>query len=302
MQALRITDLRKKYGDHDVLCGVDLCVEEGSFTALLGHNGAGKTTTLGIVAGLIRKTSGSVSVFDHYLDSDPVAVKSCIGLMTQDYNFSQFETVEQVVLNQAGFFGIRRSDARKRADRLFDIMDLQSLRHAETRELSGGMKKRMMLVRAVITEPRLLILDEPTAGVDIEIRHLIWNFLRELNRSGTTVLLTTHYFEEVENLCQQVAILKNGVISDGGYVHELISRLTVRSVIFGLSCPLPADCYLPLTPLDGNYVEYTYDSKKTNVSEMVTALLKYGCSVLSVRNRSSSLEEYFLNQRDEHCL
>ncbi len=298
MQALRITDLKKKYGDHEVLSGLDLDVEEGAFLALLGHNGAGKTTTLGIIAGLIRKTSGSVSVFEHDLDQDPVGVKSCIGLMTQDYNFSQFETVEQVVLNQAGFFGIRRAEAKRRAQRLFEVMNLQSLRNTETRELSGGMKKRMMLVRAVITGPKLLILDEPTAGVDIEVRHQIWSFLRELNRGGTTILLTTHYFEEVENLCQQVAILKDGRISEKGFVHELTSRLTRRTVIFELSKPLPADCALPLVALDGSYVEYTYDANKNNISEMITALLTHGCSVLSVRNRSSSLEEYFLNQKE----
>ncbi|MBQ8706763.1 MAG: ABC transporter ATP-binding protein [Succinivibrionaceae bacterium] len=295
MLALQISDLHKSYGDKEVLAGLDLQIPAGGFTALLGHNGAGKTTTIGIITGLVRKSGGTVAIFGEDSDAHPLRARRRVALMAQDYNFSQFETVENVVLDQAGFYGIGRKEARQRADRLFRILELDHVRLAQTRNLSGGLKKRMMLARAVISQPGLLVLDEPTAGVDVEARHMIWDFLRQLNREGAAVLLASHYFDEVEELCSRAAVLKDGRICAEGSVAELSSKLVTRTVVFELSGPPPADLDLPLEPCGPNCAEYTYDSASEDISRAVTALASRGCRVLAVRSRGGGLEDYFLS-------
>ncbi len=302
MNALEIRGLRKSYGGAEVLKGVDLTIGQGEFFGLLGHNGAGKTTTLGIVSGLIRKTSGTVSVFGHSIDDAPLKARACIGLASQDCTFSQFETVEEVVLCQAGFYGIPRSRARQEAEGIFRRLDLDRFRRQETRELSGGAKRRLMLARAVIVRPRLLILDEPTAGTDAAARRSMWDYLRELNASGVTVLLTTHYFEEIEQLCGRAAILENGCIADLGTVPELSSRLGEKRLILELEGPLIPGLPLRPSPLGANFAECTYDPSSGSLTDLIVRLQSQGCTVRSVRSAASSLEEYFLRRTGDRPL
>ncbi|MGH8307563.1 MAG: ABC transporter ATP-binding protein, partial [Gammaproteobacteria bacterium] len=213
MKALSIHALSKTYKNGVVaLKGIDFEVAEGEFTALLGPNGAGKTTTIGIVTSLVNKTSGSVQVFDYNIDTDMDRAKSCIGLVPQEINFNQFEKPYDIVVNQAGFYGIPRRLARQRAEKYLKQLALWDKRDGISRNLSGGMKRRLMIARALVHEPKLLILDEPTAGVDIEIRRSMWDFLRKINKEGITIILTTHYLEEAENLCRRVAIIDHGEI------------------------------------------------------------------------------------------
>ena len=213
MHALSIRQLRKTYGNGvEALKGIDLDVPEGEFLALLGPNGAGKTTTIGIITSLVNKTAGSVRVFDYDLDRDLAAAKACLGVVPQEVNFNQFESVESVVINSAGFYGITRDVARVRAEKYLRQLQLWEKRKAIARSLSGGMKRRLMIARALMHEPRLLILDEPTAGVDVEVRRSMRDFLREINEQGVTIILTTHYLEEAEELCRHVAIIDKGKI------------------------------------------------------------------------------------------
>ena len=213
MKALDIKGLTKTYkGGVKALKGVDLSVQEGDFFALLGPNGAGKSTTIGIISSLVNQTGGTVSVFGYDLTTQKEQAKACIGLVPQEFNFNQFETVLQIVLNQAGYYGVPRSIAKERAKKYLAKLDLWEKRDARARELSGGMKRRLMIARALMHEPKLLILDEPTAGVDIEIRRAMWLFLEEINRAGITIILTTHYLEEAEMLCRNIAIINKGTI------------------------------------------------------------------------------------------
>jgi ABC-2 type transport system ATP-binding protein len=213
--ALAVRNLTKVYRNgFEALKGVDLTVDEGDFFALLGPNGAGKSTLIGIVTSLVNKTGGEVSVFGHDLDRDPEGVKACLGLVPQEFNFNLFLPVVEVVLNQAGYYGIPRRQARARAEHYLRKLELWDRRDTEMRLLSGGLKRRLMIARALVHEPRLLILDEPTAGVDIEIRQSMWHFLRQINREGTSIILTTHYLEEAESLCRNIAIINGGRIAE----------------------------------------------------------------------------------------
>ena len=231
-KALEISGLKKTYsGGVEAVKNIDLCVNEGDFFALLGPNGAGKSTTIGIVSSLVNKSAGTVKVFGHDIDSDLTAAKRQIGLVPQEFNFSMFETVEQIVVNQAGYYGMPRTRAKKRAQEVLEQLGLWDKRDTRSRELSGGMKRRLMIARALMHEPRLLILDEPTAGVDIELRRSMWEFLRELNASGTTIVLTTHYLEEAESLCRTIAIIDHGVIIENTTMKALLSKLDVETFV-----------------------------------------------------------------------
>ncbi|OUK32110.1 ABC transporter, partial [Enterococcus faecium] len=214
--ALEINNLKKIYGSGvEALRGIDLSVKEGDFYALLGPNGAGKSTTIGIITSLVNKTSGKVNVFGYDLDKDLVRAKQQIGLVPQEFNFNPFETVQQIVVNQAGYYGVSRKEAMKRSEKYLKQSNLWEKRNVRARMLSGGMKRRLMIARALMHEPRLLILDEPTAGVDIELRREMWEFLRELNENGTTIILTTHYLEEAEMLCRNIGIIQTGELNEG---------------------------------------------------------------------------------------
>src|ERR1700761_7846451 len=239
MNALSIRGLTKTYknGIH-ALKGVDLDVEQGDFFALLGPNGAGKTTLIGIVTSLVNKTSGTACVFGHDIDRELEAAKACIGVVPQELNFNQFETPYTIVVNQAGFYGIPRPIAKARAEQYLKQLQLWEKRNTMARGLSGGMKRRLMIARALMHEPRLLILDEPTAGVDIEIRRSMWDFLREINSRGTTIILTTHYLEEAETLCRNIAIIDGGRIVERDRMSSLLRRLNTEVFVLNLAAPL----------------------------------------------------------------
>ncbi len=235
MHALSIRGLTKTYKNGvKALNGVDLDVETGDFFALLGPNGAGKTTLIGILTSLVNKSAGTVSVFGHDLDRELEAAKACIGIVPQEINFNQFETPQTILVNQAGFYGIERPLARERAEKYLSLLQLSDKRNKMARGLSGGMKRRLMIARALMHEPRLLILDEPTAGVDIEIRRSMWDFLREINERGTTIILTTHYLEEAETLCRNIAIINGGLIAERDRMSSLLRKLQTETFVFNL--------------------------------------------------------------------
>lgn len=237
IRALSLHNLTKVYKNGiTALHGIDLEVAPGDFFALLGPNGAGKSTTIGIVSSLVNKTGGTVQVFGH--DTDLAAAKACIGLVPQEFNFNIFEPVVEIVVNQAGYYGIPRRLAFERAERYLNQLGLWDRRHDQARLLSGGMKRRLMIARALVHEPRLLILDEPTAGVDIEIRHSMWSFLSEINAAGTTIILTTHYLEEAERLCRNIAIIDNGRIVENTSMRQLLSRMSSHTLVLDLVRPL----------------------------------------------------------------
>src|SRR5277367_1274556 len=241
MQALVLRQLVKTYKNGiKALKAIDLEVEEGDFFALLGPNGAGKTTAIGIVTSLVNKTGGTVEVFGHDIDRELEAAKSCIGLVPQEINFNMFETCFTIVVNQAGFYGIPRPLAKQRAEKYLKQLQLWDRRNSIARSLSGGMKRRLMIARALMHEPRLLILDEPTAGVDIEIRRSMWEFLRDINESGTTIILTTHYLEEAENLCRNIAIINGGLIVERDRMSNLLRRLNTETFVLNLRNSLAA--------------------------------------------------------------
>ncbi|HET7921413.1 MAG TPA: ABC transporter ATP-binding protein [Gammaproteobacteria bacterium] len=297
MHALSIRDLTKTYRNGtQALKGISFDVAEGEFCALLGPNGAGKTTTIGIITSLVNKTGGTVTVFGHDIDRELTLAKSCIGLVPQEINFNQFEKVQDIVVNQAGFYGIPRKLARARAEKYLHQLSLWEKRDVMSRTLSGGMKRRLMIARALVHEPRLLILDEPTAGVDIEIRRSMWVFLRRINREGVTIILTTHYLEEAENLCRRVGIIDHGQIIEHGSTRELLAKLHTETFILNLRQPLAQ-----LPPLDGYAVNQTDDttleveiSRTQNVNELFDMLSRAGVQVLSMRNKANRLEELFL--------
>jgi ABC-2 type transport system ATP-binding protein len=295
--ALSIHNLRKTYrGGVEALKGIDLQVPEGDFFALLGPNGAGKSTAIGIVCSLVKKTTGRVEVFGHDIERDKDAAKSCIGLVPQEFNFNQFEPVEEIVINQAGYYGIRRAEARERAEHYLQQLGLWGKRREMARELSGGMKRRLMIARALVHEPRLLILDEPTAGVDIEIRRSTWQFLQEINAAGTTIILTTHYLEEAEQLCNTIAIINHGRVIENMPKQELLMKLHVETFILNLRQPVPE-----LPELDGFRVSRIDDctlqvdiSREQTVNALFEVLDRHGIQVLSMRNKTNRLEELFM--------
>ena len=300
--ALEINNLKKVYGSGvEALRGIDLSVKEGDFYALLGPNGAGKSTTIGIITSLVNKTSGKVNVFGYDLDKDLVRAKQQIGLVPQEFNFNPFETVQQIVVNQAGYYGVSRKEAMKRSEKYLKQSNLWEKRNVRARMLSGGMKRRLMIARALMHEPRLLILDEPTAGVDIELRREMWEFLRELNEHGTTIILTTHYLEEAEMLCRNIGIIQSGELIENTSMKELLSKLQFETFIFDLA---PYDT----KPVIEGYA-CTFEDEQTiavevernqGVNGIFDQLTRQGIKVLSMRNKSNRLEELFLKITEEN--
>jgi ABC-2 type transport system ATP-binding protein len=297
MYALSVKGLTKTYKNGvEALKGLDLDVEQGDFFALLGPNGAGKTTLIGIVTSLVNKTSGQISVFGYDIDRQLEAAKSCIGVVPQELNFNMFESPLTIVINQAGFYGIDRSVARERAERYLKQLNLWDKRNSMARGLSGGMKRRLMIARALMHEPKLLILDEPTAGVDIEIRRQMWEFLRETNERGTTIILTTHYLEEAETLCRNIAIIDGGRIAERDRMSSLLRRLQTETFVFNLRNSMSA-----LPKLEGYTARLVDDhtleldvSKEQTLNDIFARLSAQGIEVQSMRNKVNRLEEIFM--------
>ncbi len=306
--ALAVEGLKKTYATGvEALGGIDLRVEEGDFYALLGPNGAGKSTAIGIIASLVTKSAGRVKVFSHDLDRDWRAARGAIGIVPQEFNFNVFEPVEEILINQAGYYGIPRDRACQQAEKYLRELELWDKRRTQARDLSGGMKRRLMIARALVHEPRLLILDEPTAGVDLEIRHAMWEFLQRRNREGTTIILTTHYLEEAESLCRSIAVIHHGRIVEQGGMHELLARthgehlvlslagaLTVSPMLSGYHCELVEPRTLEVQVPTG-----------AGINPLFAGLSALGVEVLSMRNKRNRLEQVFLqllreNQVDQH--
>ena len=295
--ALSIHRLGKVYKNgYTALQGIDIEVAQGDFFALLGPNGAGKSTMIGIISSLVNKSSGSVSVFGHDLDTDLAAAKACIGLVPQEYNFNLFEPVLDVLVNQAGYYGIPRVVAVERAEHYLKQLGLWEKRKGQTRELSGGMKRRLMIARALVHEPRLLILDVPTAGVDIEIRHSMWDFLQAINAAGTTIILTTHYLEEAEQLCRNIAIIDQGSIVENTSMRQLLGRMDTHTLVLDLLKPLavlPTFKEFPACLVDDHTLEVAL-SRGTNITDLFAALSLQNIAVSSMRNKTNRLEELFI--------
>lgn len=296
--ALHIDNLRKTYkGGVEALKGVSFEVREGDFFALLGPNGAGKSTLIGIITSLVRKTAGKVQVFDADIDTHFRRAKQYIGLVPQEFNFNIFEKPIDIVLNQAGYYGIRRKQAYSRAERYLKALDLWSKRDQQSRYLSGGMKRRLLIARALVHEPRLLILDEPTAGVDIELRRSMWQFMRDINRQGTTIILTTHYLEEAENLCRHIAIIDKGLLIKNTGIRELLSTLHMETFVFDVQPSLQSAPELPgytVRLMDAHTLEVDV-SKETALNRVFELLSARNIRVTSMRNKSNRLEELFLH-------
>ncbi|MBK1726104.1 ABC transporter ATP-binding protein [Halorhodospira neutriphila] len=302
MTALSVTDLTKTYAEGKIaLHGVSLSVDAGAFFGLLGPNGAGKSTLIGIISTLVNKSSGTIRVFGHDLDRDPWAVKSAIGLVPQEFNFNSFETVEQIVLNQAGYYGIPRRLARRRAEHYLQSLGLWERRDSVAGTLSGGLKRRLMIARALVHEPRLLILDEPTAGVDIELRRSMWDFLRHINDQGTTIILTTHYLEEAESLCRDIAIIDEGRIVENTDVKSLLQRLSSHTFLLDVDRvpePLPEVAGFRLEHAGDHILEAEVPRGRA-LTELFAALTEHGIAVTSMRNKSNRLEELFVRLLDK---
>lgn len=298
LNALVIENLVKRYDNgFEALKGCNLTVEAGDFFALLGPNGAGKSTAIGIISSLVRPTSGRVSVFGADVVNEPEAAKRMIGLVPQEINFNQFEPILEILINVGGYNGIRRPEARERAEHYLNQLSLWDKRRSSARELSGGMKRRLMIARALIHDPGLLILDEPTAGVDIEIRRSMWDFLRKMNAdNGTTIILTTHYLEEAEALCRNVAIIDQGLIVEQGRVSSLLSRSMVETFVLDLAAPpksRPELGDIVINDLTGDRLEVEVP-RGTNLTELFATLERQSITVTSLRNKSNRLEEFFL--------
>ena len=297
MNALSVRGLTKTYGNGvEALKGIDLDVEQGDFFALLGPNGAGKTTLIGIITSLVNKTAGEACVFGYDIDRQLEAAKSCIGVVPQELNFNMWETPFTIVVNQAGFYGIPRPVARQRAEKYLKQLQLWDKRNGISRGLSGGMKRRLMIARALMHEPRLLILDEPTAGVDIEIRRSMWDFLREINASGTTIILTTHYLEEAETLCRNIAIINGGRIVERDRMSSLLRRLHVQTFVLNVRDPLGSAPRLEgydATLIDDHTLEVEVSTDE-NLNDIFARLSALGVEVLSMRNKVNRLEEIFM--------
>jgi ABC-2 type transport system ATP-binding protein len=299
--ALELKELKKVYSTGvQALRGIDLTVEEGDFYALLGPNGAGKSTTIGIITSLVNKTSGKVKVFGYDLDTDLVRAKQQIGLVPQEFNFNPFETVQQIVVNQAGYYGVSRKEALKRSEKYLKQSNLWEKRNERARMLSGGMKRRLMIARALMHEPRLLILDEPTAGVDIELRREMWEFLRELNESGTTIILTTHYLEEAEMLCRNIGIIQSGELIENTSMKSLLAKLQFETFLLDLA---PYEKTPEITGykylLEDELTLAVEVERNQGINEIFRQLTEQGIKVLSMRNKSNRLEELFLKITEE---
>ncbi len=297
MKALTIQNLHKQYaGGVTALKGIDLEVENGDFFALLGPNGAGKSTIIGIISSLVNKTSGRVSVFGHDIDKDPEFVKSCIGLVPQEFNFGVFEKLINIVANQGGYYGLSRELAFQRAEKYLRRLDLWEKHDTAARTLSGGMKRRLMIARALVHEPDLLILDEPTAGVDIEIRRSMWEFLREINERGTTIILTTHYLEEAENLCRNIAIIDHGQILENTSMKKLLGQLNMETFLLDTREKVDVvpelDGY-SLLKVDTHTLAVDVAKEKA-LNTLFSQLSDHGITILSLRNKTNRLEELFM--------
>ncbi|WP_305370103.1 ABC transporter ATP-binding protein [Photobacterium leiognathi] len=296
MNALEIKSVRKTYkGGVEALKNMNLTVTEGDFFALLGPNGAGKSTTIGIISSLVNKTSGSVKIFGYDLDSEKVDAKNQLGLVPQEFNFNPFETVEQIVVNQAGYYGVERSVAKERAKKYLSQLDLWGKRSERARNLSGGMKRRLMIARALMHEPKLLILDEPTAGVDIELRRSMWAFLRKINQEGVTIILTTHYLEEAEMLCRNIGIINHGELIEHTSMKDLLGKLELETFILDIEPQTQAP---QLKGMNSQLVDSTtleVELKKgESLNPVFTQLSEQGIAVKSMRNKSNRLEELFV--------
>lgn len=294
--ALNIKGLTKVYKNGvEAVKGIDLEVQEGDFFALLGPNGAGKSTTIGVISSLVNKTQGQVEVFGSDIDTDLEAAKSHLGLVPQEFNFSQFETLNQILVNQAGYYGVPRGLAHQRAEKYLKQLGLFDKKDKQARTLSGGMKRRLMIARALMHEPKLLILDEPTAGVDIELRRSMWDFLREINKQGVTIILTTHYLEEAELLCKNIAIIDSGIIVENTTIKALLAKLDKETFILDLKQPVQQvelDDYRFIM-VDDHTLEVEV-AKSQGLNAVFTALTAQGNTVLSMRNKANRLEELFV--------
>ena len=296
--ALSIRQLTKTYGNgFQALKGIDLDVAEGDFFALLGPNGAGKSTTIGILSTLVNKTSGTVNVFGHDLDRSPSALKRCLGVVPQEFNFNQFEKTFDIVTTQAGYYGIPLKLAKARAEQYLTQLGLWDKRDVPSRMLSGGMKRRLMIARALVHQPRLLILDEPTAGVDIELRRSMWSFLTELNEQGITIIVTTHYLEEAEQLCRNIGIIDHGRIVENTSMRELLGKLHVETLLLDLKDAQlvpPQLLGYPAQMLDAHTLEVQVE-KSQGITELFRQLASQNVEVLSLRNKTNRLEELFVS-------
>ncbi|BFM12036.1 ABC transporter ATP-binding protein [Simiduia litorea] len=298
MKALQIENLTKTYaGGFQALKGVSLSIEPGDFFALLGPNGAGKSTTIGILSSLVRKSSGSVHIFGIDIDVDFSAAKREIGIVPQEFNFSQFEKVEDIVVNQAGYYGIPKNQAKEKAKKYLTKLGLWDKRDQPSRNLSGGMKRRLMIARALVHEPRLLILDEPTAGVDIELRRSMWDFLKEINAAGTTIILTTHYLEEAESLCRNIAIINHGEIIQKTSVKGLLKQLNKEVFVIDTLEPIvsiPEIAFYQVLQADDHTLEVEVE-KGQSLNAVFNALESANIQVVSMRNKANRLEEMFVS-------
>lgn len=295
--ALEISGLTKTYGETThALKGLDLTVRAGDFYALLGPNGAGKSTTIGIISSLVNKTSGQVKVFGYDLDNDQVNAKRQLGLVPQEFNFNPFETVLRIVVSQAGYYGVERKEALIRAEKYLRQLDLWEKRDQRARMLSGGMKRRLMIARALMHEPKLLILDEPTAGVDIELRRSMWTFLKALNEQGTTIILTTHYLEEAEMLCRNIGIIQRGELVENTSMKALLGKLKSETFILDLApdSPRPQLDGFNAQLVDASTLEVEV-LREQGLNDVFSQLTSQGISVLSMRNKANRLEELFVS-------
>ena len=298
MKALEINNLSKIYQNNvKALDNINLNVKQGDFFALLGPNGAGKSTTISIICDLTKKTSGLIKIFGYDIDKEIDNAKSCIGIVPQEINFSQFETCLEIVVNQGGFYGIHRSLALERAEKYLRKLDLWDKRNERSRNLSGGMKRRLMIARSLVHEPKMLILDEPTAGVDVELRRSMWDFLIDINQQGVTIVLTTHYLEEAESLCKNIAIIDQGKIVENSSMKELLSRLNKETFIFDLAEPLKKSPLLEgfnINLIDDTTIEIEIDRTR-NLNELFNLFAKVNINIKSMRNKRNRLEELFIN-------
>ncbi|MDB4135066.1 ABC transporter ATP-binding protein [Gammaproteobacteria bacterium] len=295
--ALEISDLKKTYpGGTEALKGISFAVEEGDFYALLGPNGAGKSSTIGIIGSLVTKTAGKVKIFGIDVDEDLALTKTMLGVVSQEINFSGFEKVIDIVVTQAGFYGIPKSIALPKVEKMLKRLSLWDKRNDQARTLSGGYKRRVMIAKALIHEPKLLILDEPTAGVDIELRREMWTFLKEINENGTTIILTTHYLEEAEQLCRNIGIIDGGLIVENTSMRNLLGRLNVQGFVFDLDSPLdkvPEIEGFPLK-LEDPLTLVVAVNKERSINALFAQLSSLGIKVNSMRNESNRLEELFI--------
>ena len=308
MDNLLVTNsVSKNFGDFKALNNVSIEVPTGSIFGLLGPNGAGKSTAIGIITSLVNKSSGTDKLYGYDLDAEPERVKSFIGLVPQEFNFNQFEPVIEILVNQGGYYGMPRSLAYERAETYLKQLELWDKRNVIGRELSGGMKRRLMIARALIHQPKLLILDEPTAGVDIEIRRTMWEFLAKINRQGTTIILTTHYLEEAESLCKNIAIIDHGITIEHSSMKDLLSQLNTETFIFYLESPLKNIDLLQhneftqfnIQQIDDSTIEVSLD-QQSHINGLINLLTNHGINILSMRNKTNRLEQLFVCLLDKN--